>query len=88
MERLRDVDEGPSNRENGTDGITKIIKEYQTQSIFVQGFGTNSVQMPLQLDFLLYCLEKYMKNEQVKKYARPGTGSGKGSRKNKYLNYF
>ena len=88
MERLRDVARGSGDRASGTDGVTKIIQEYKEKTIFQTGFGTNAQEMPVQLDFLLYCLEKYMKNETITKYIRPNGREGRGNRKNIYMSYF
>ena len=88
MERMRDVEIGASKRNTGTDGVTKIILEYKANDIFPSGFGTNAKELPVQLDFILYCLEKFMKNEMVTKYVRPNGREGRGNRKNIYLSYF
>jgi len=73
---------------NGTDGITFILEEWTTDSIF-ETKGTDGISFPRQQDFLLYCLERWMEKKNVKIYRRPSEGkSGKGRRKSMYDSFW
>lgn len=88
LDQLNDRRKGSQDPKTGTDGITKILEEWGTNKIFEQK-GTDGISMPRQQDFLLWCFEKWMRDEKVGNYRRPSQGrSGKGCRKNAYETFW
>lgn len=85
LEQLNAKRKGVQDPKSGTDGVTKILEEWDVNKIF-EHKGTDGISMPRQQDFLLYCFEKWMEEESVKAFRRPSEGgrSGKGRRKNTY----
>ena len=85
LQQLNARRKGAQDPRSATDGVTKILEEWDTNKIF-EHKGTDGISMPRQQDFLLYCFEKWMDEENVKTYRRPSEGrtTGKGRRKNAY----
>ena len=75
---------GPQHPKYGTDGITAILEEWSVDKYF-EIKATDGISFPRQQDFLLYCFEKWMKNQNVTTYKRPSEGKpGKGKRQSLY----
>jgi len=89
LERLRDEEKYASSKK-GTDGITKMIEECKQNSIFPDGFKTDSITFPRQLDFFLYCIDKYRSDEQVTRFRRPAENGKvkRGARANLYWTWW
>jgi len=93
LKQLNDKRKGAQDPKDGTDGITKILEEWDVNKIF-EHKGTDGISMPRQQDFLICCFEKWMADEKVIIYRRPSEckpGSaqrGKGRRKNAYETFW
>ena len=87
--QLNDRRKGVQCPREGTDGITAILEEWTTHKLF-DPLGTDGIAFPRQQDFLLYCFEKWMAQENVKKYRRPSEKKtkGRGCRKNIYETFW
>jgi hypothetical protein len=86
LTQLKDQAKGPSSPQGGTDGMTKILEECLERKQFPDGLFTDAVNLPRQLDFFLWCIEKYMDKATVKQYRRPSEKGtiGRGARANRY----
>lgn len=62
------------NTTEGYDGITFLIREMETKKIF-KTRGTSAQDMPLVLDFVLYCFEKWIDDQPIKSYRAPSNKS-------------
>ena len=84
LEQLNARRKGPQDPKTGTDGITRILEEWDTNRLF-EHKGTDGTSMPRQQDFLICCFEKWMEKENIN-YRKPSEGrrTGKGRRKNAY----
>jgi len=90
LQRLKDLDKGPSSKAKGTDGITKIIEECLQHSMFPDGLKTDSTTFPIQLEFFLYCIDKYVQGQPVTQYRRPAENGHvkRGCRTNLYWTWW
>ena len=90
LQKLSDQERGSSSPKKGTDGMTKIIEECLEKKQFPDGLLTDAISLPRQLDFFLYCITKYMEEENVRQYRRPSTGgtTGRGCRKSLYTSWW
>tara|TARA_R110002110_G_scaffold215400_1_gene429242 strand:- start:555 stop:1514 length:960 start_codon:yes stop_codon:yes gene_type:complete len=89
LEQLNERRKGAQSPKTGTDGITYILEEWDTNKVFEQK-GTDGISFPRQQDFLLYCFEKWMAEENVTKYRRPSEGKapGRGRRQSTYETFW
>jgi len=87
LKQLKNGDKGSQSKAQGTDGITKILEEWQTHKQF-ERIGTNGDDFPPQQDFLIWCFEKWMSAENCKIYRKPSAGIGKGCRANFYETFW
>jgi hypothetical protein len=87
LQNISNDDRGPVSKSKGADGITFLLMEYDKKKIF-QKRPTDDVSMPEILDFVLYCLEKWIDGANIKKYAKPSPEKGKGCRKSIWETYW
>ena len=87
LQNISNDERGTVSKSKGTDGITFLLMEYDRKKIF-ETRATDNETMPLVLDFVLYCLEKWIEGVNIKKYAKPSPGNGKGCRKSIWETYW
>jgi len=64
------------NSKTGEDGIGFIIREWHTHN-YLGDKGTDGKRLPQQLDFVLWCFEKWMNKEKITRFRGPSIVIGK-----------
>ena len=72
LRRLEDSDFGMCSAKKGTEGLTFLLREMDRKLYFPKGWGTSGADFPVQQDFILYCMEKAYKKENIKLFSKPG----------------
>jgi hypothetical protein len=89
LKQLNDKSKGAQHPKFGTDGITKILEEWTTHALF-EDKQTSGVAFPKQLDFVLWCFEKWMNKTNAIRFRKP-TGKlnkGRGCRRDVYETFW
>jgi len=89
LKQLNEKVKGAQHPKLGTDGITKILEEWTTHTLF-EDKQTSGVAFPKQLDFVLWCFEKWMNKENAIRFRKPSgkLNKGRGCRRDAYETFW